>query len=54
MKHKKWIWIAVAAAVVIGGIVAGVLFARSNQEPVFVYGFEEGIAGMTDYYDGVN
>ena len=54
MKRKKWIWIAVAAAVVIGGIVAGVLFARSNQEPVFVYGFADGIAGMTDYYDGGN
>ena len=54
MKRKKWIWIAVAAAVVIGGIVAGVLIARSNQEPVFVYGFADGIAGMTDYYDGGN
>lgn len=54
MKGKKWIWIAVAAVIVIGGIVAGVLIARSNREPVFVYGFAEGIAGMTDYYDGGN
>lgn len=52
MKRKKWIWIAVAVIVIIGGIAAGVFIARSNQEPVFVYGFSDGIAGMTDYYDG--
>ncbi|MBP3673970.1 MAG: biotin/lipoyl-binding protein [Oscillospiraceae bacterium] len=51
---KKWLWIAVAAVVVIGSIVAAVLITQSNKEPVFVYGFAEGIAGMTDYYDGGN
>ena len=52
--NKKWIWIAVSAVVVIGGIVAAVLVMQNNKEPVFVYGFAEGIAGMTDYYDGGN
>ena len=51
-KAKKWIWIALAAAAVIGGIAAGVFFAGQNREPVFVFGFADGIAGMTDYYDG--
>ena len=53
-KNKKWIWIAAVAVLVIGGIVAGVLLVQNNKEPVYVYGFEEGIAGMTDYYDGGN
>ena len=53
-KAKKWIWIAVAAVVVIGGVAAAVVLSRNNREPVYVYGFADGIAGMTDYYDGGN
>ena len=53
-KAKKWIWIAVAAVVVIGGVAAAVILSRNNREPVYVYGFADGIAGMTDYYDGGN
>ncbi len=51
-KAKKWILIALAAVIVIGGVAAAILVSQNNREPVFVYGFEEGIAGMTDYYDG--
>lgn len=50
MKNKKWIWIIVAAAVVLAA-GAGVYFMGQNKEPVYVYGFMDGIAGMTDYYD---
>lgn len=53
-KAKKWIWIAVAAVVVIGGVAAAVVLSRNNREPVYVYGFADGMAGMTDYYDGGN
>lgn len=52
MKNKKWIWIAVAAVAVVGGVAAGILLSKSNQKPVYVYGFSDGIAGMTDYYEG--
>lgn len=54
MKNKKWIWILLAVVLVAGIAVGAVLLARNNQEPVFVFGFSEGIAGMTDYYDGGN
>ena len=50
MKNKKWIWIIVALAVV-AAAAAGVYFMGQNKEPVAVYGFYDGIAGMTDYYD---
>ncbi|MBQ7800971.1 MAG: biotin/lipoyl-binding protein [Oscillospiraceae bacterium] len=53
-KAKKWIWIAAAVVILAGGITAAVLLTRNNKEPVYVYGFSEGIAGMTDYYDGGN
>lgn len=51
-KRKVWPWIVAAVAVVAVGIGAWVLLSRSNQEPVYVYGFADGIAGMTDYFDG--
>lgn len=53
-KAKKWIWIVVAAVVVIGVAAAAVLVSQNNREPVYVYGFADGIAGMTDYYNGGN
>lgn len=53
-KSKKWIWIALAAVLLIGAAGAGVYFAQNNKEPVFVYGFADGIAGMSDYRDYTN
>lgn len=50
MKHKKKLWIA-AALVSAAALIAGGLFlARRNREPVYVFGFAEGIPGMADYY----
>lgn len=56
MKSKKWkwIWIVLAVVVVIGAAAGGIYYSQSNKEPVFVYGFADGIAGMTDYYDYSN
>lgn len=51
-KNKKWIWIVLTAVVVIGGVTAALLLSRSGGEAVFVYGFGDGTAGMTDYYEG--
>ena len=54
MKNKKLktiLWIVLAVAVVAGGIGGWVWYAGQNQEPVFVFGFADGIPGMSDYYD---
>ena len=51
MKNKKWIWIVLAVVLAAAAAVAGFLFLGQNKEPVFVYGFMDGIAGMADYYD---
>ena len=53
-KAKKWIWITAAAVIVIGGIAAAALLMGGSKDPVYVYGFQDGIAGMTDYYNGGN
>lgn len=53
-KTKKWIWIVAAVVLVAGGIAAAVLLSGNNKEPVYVYGFFDGIAGISDYYDGGN
>lgn len=52
-KGKKWLIAGIITLVVLGG-VAGAMFLlpRMNQEPVYVYGFLDGTAGMTDYYEG--
>lgn len=51
LKEKKWI--VITAVCLVAAIVAGVLLIpRINQEPVYVYGFQDGVAGMTDYYEG--
>ena len=50
MKNKKWIWIVVAIALV-AAAAAGVYFIGGSKEPVCVYGFYDGTAGMADYYD---
>lgn len=52
MKNKrKWLWIILAVILVIGAVAGGIFVAQRNQKPVYVYGFAEGIVGMTDYYD---
>ena len=52
-KSKKWIWISVVALILVAAIIVGiVLISKGNQEPVYVYGFMDGIAGMSDYYNG--
>ena len=52
MKNKrKWLYIALAAALLVAAVAGGVFAASRNREPVFVYSFAEGIVGMTDYYD---
>ncbi len=49
---KKWIIAIVVAALILAAVGAAVwLLPRMNQEPVYVYGFMDGIAGMSDYYD---
>lgn len=53
MKNKKlWIWILVAVLVVSLGAGVAVYFSSANQKPVYVYGFQDGIVGMTDYIPG--
>lgn len=51
-KMKLWIWLLIAALVIGAGITAAVLLPKVNREPVYVYGFMDGTAGMSDYYDG--
>ena len=49
-KNKKlWLILGVAAA----GLIAAAIFLipSMNKEPVYVYSFYDGIAGMTDYQD---
>lgn len=53
-KLKKWIWIPLVLLLIAGGIGGYVYYDRANQEPVYVYGFMDGVAGMTDYYTGAN
>lgn len=52
--NKKWIWIVLAVVLVAGAAAGWVWYSRQNQEPVYVYGFDQGIPGMTDYYDYSN
>ena len=52
-KNKKKLWVLLTALLLVAAIVAGVVFIpKLNQEPVYVYGFMDGIAGMSDYYEG--
>lgn len=53
-KNKKWIWIVVAVILVVAIVAGVVVVSQNNKEPVYVYGFADGIAGMTDYYDYSN
>lgn len=51
MKNKKWIWIVLAVLVAAAAAVAGIFLLGQNKEPVPVFGFMDGVAGMADYYD---
>ena len=54
-RKKLWIlWVLLAALLVAGGLGGWYWYAQQNQEPVFVYGFADGTAGMTDYYNYSN
>lgn len=54
-KSKKWIVIVLVVVLLLGGGGAALMILPNmNQEPVYVYGFMDGIAGMTDYYEGSN
>ena len=48
---KKWLWLLLIPVLLIGAAAGFSWYARQNREPVCVYGFAEGIPGMTDYYD---
>lgn len=51
MKNKKWIWIVLAVLIVAAAVVAGIFLLGQSKEPVPVFGFMDGVAGMADYYD---
>lgn len=51
-KRKNLIIILVCVVLVCAVVAAALLIPNMNQEPVYVYGFMDGIAGMTEYYDG--
>ncbi len=48
---KKWIWIPIVVVLIGAGIAGWQWYAKQNQEPVYVFGFEEGIPGMANYQD---
>lgn len=55
MKRKKtWLWILLTVAVAAAGVTGFIAYSRANRDPVFVYGFADGTAGMTDYHDYSN
>ena len=50
-KKKKWLWLVIVLAV--AAAAAALLFLPDmNAEPVYVYSFYDGMAGMADYYEG--
>ncbi len=53
-KSKKWIWLPVLLLLAAGAAAAWFFIPRDSGEPVFVYGFMDGTAGISDYYDGMN
>lgn len=48
---KKWIWIPIVVILAAAGIFGWQWYAKQNQEPVYVFGFADGIPGMADYQD---
>ena len=53
-KRKVWIIAAVVTALLAGGGGLWYYLAQHSVEPVYVYGFLDGTAGMTDYRDSGN
>lgn len=54
-KTEKKIWlILIPVIVVICGLVIWLATRGGSGETVFVYGFDDGIAGMSDYYNGMD
>ena len=53
-KRKVWIIAAVVTALLAGGGGLWYYLAQRSVEPVYVYGFLDGTAGMTDYRDSGN
>ncbi len=53
-KSKKKVIIVVIVLLLLAaaGTAAAIMIPKMNAEPVFVYGFQDGIPGMTDYYEG--
>lgn len=52
-KKKKWLWLALALIIVIAAAATAIVYVpKMNAEPVYVYSFYDGLAGMADYYDG--
>ena len=50
-RNRAWIWILVAVLLIGGGAGGWYWYSQQNQEPVFVFGFDQGIPGMADYQD---
>ncbi len=51
---KKWIWVVVLAAVLCAGIGLWLFASAGHQKPVYVFSFEDGIAGMPDYSESAS
>ncbi len=52
-KKRRWIWIVVVVAVLAAAGAGAIIYLpKLNAENIYVYGFYDGIAGMTDYYEG--
>jgi len=50
-RNRAWIWILVVVLLIGGGAGGWYWYSQQNQEPVFVFGFDQGIPGMADYQD---
>lgn len=54
-KTEKKIWlILIPVIVVICGVAIWLAARGGGGEAVYVYGFDDGVAGMSDYYDGMD
>lgn len=51
-RNKKWVWTSAIVLVLVAAIAVTMVLFQKKQKPVYVFGFQDGIVGMTDYYDG--